>query len=651
MFRGINIRSRIILLPALAGIAFLALWVLASREGTENSELMGRVEEGYFPALSLSHDLNDTLAEIQRAFDESAVSVSTDSLAEAESLRDEFLKKSAAGAANPTLDTDLLTNVRREFQTYYEISLEAALSLIQDGASEDVLPRLEESSKAYRRVQNRLSRLRTNQSREMSAAISSAREQSRSMILRFSIILATALALLFALSYLTVRSVTKPLARAVGAAEELARGDLRTELRATSVDEVGQLTSSLRRSIDYLREMSGVADSIADGDLTVQVDPRSADDSFGHAFQKMAGNLQSMLGKLKASSDQVQSAAGQISSSADAISEGAESQSSATEETSSTMVEIAAQIDTVAHSMQNLASNVEQTASSIQIMSMSSGEMASHSESLMAAVEETSATIEEMTASIASIASKVDVVDRVSQESAEAAQTAGNRLSSVIEGIETSTGDISKIVRIIEEIADQTNLLALNAAIEAARAGDAGRGFGVVAEEVKRLAEKSVASTRDISRFVDTMQNDTGEAVELIHNILAEIVDSVTKTRGLVGEVSIATQEQSGGAAQILETSRNMQAITRQVAASAKEQADSARDLLNAVERMNEMTQQVAHSGAEQKRGGDMVVKAIDHIAQIARGNVTTSEQLSQATQSLTRQARELQALADTFTV
>jgi methyl-accepting chemotaxis protein len=588
---------------------------------------------------------------IQRAFDEAAASGSTGSLETADALRKDFLDRVASGASNATLDMDLLAAVGKEFQAYHETGLQATLILVRNGPTAESLPELEAMSKAYQRVETRLDRLATNQSRELNAALTAARKRGHETAIRFSLLLGGALLILFTLSYFIVQSVTRPLARALSAAKGMARGDVESDIRVTSKDEIGQFMRSLQETVVYLRETSKAADQIAAGDLSVQVEPRSNADTFGKAFKKMATNLQQMIGDVKVSSEQVLSAADQISVSAVQISEGAESQSSATEQTSSTMVEIAAQIDTVGQSIQSLASNVEQTSSSIQEMSVTSDEVARHSEGLLSAVEETSATIEEMTASIQSIANKVDFADRVSRESAEAAQLGGTRLSDVIRGIESSTGDIGKIVRIIEEIADQTNLLALNAAIEAARAGDAGRGFGVVADEVKRLAEKSVDSTRDIAGFVENVQKDTQEAVQLIHGVLDEIVESATKTRSLISEVSIATQEQRGGAAQILETSRNMQDITRQVAYAAKEQAQGARDVLSAVENMNEMTQQVAHSGSEQKRGGDMVVKAVDHIATIARSNVVTSEQLSVATVSLADQATRLQEIAGVFAV
>jgi len=242
-------------------------------------------------------------------------------------------------------------------------------------------------------------------------------------------------------------------------------------------------------------------------------------------------------------------------------------------------------------------------------------------------------------------------VDEVSRDAAKIASEGGTELSRMITGIGASSKDISKIVKIIEEIADQTNLLALNAAIEAARAGDAGKGFAVVAEEVKRLAERSMNSTREISVFIENVQKDTGEAVELTQGVLRQIVDSVTKTSGLVSEVSVASQEQSNGANQILRTATNMQQMTRDVAGAAKEQSEGTRGIMKSVEVMNQMTKQVADACGEQKRGGDMVVKAVESIAQVAQQNLSATEQLSRATESLAKEADRLQKMAEMFRI
>ena len=137
----------------------------------------------------------------------------------------------------------------------------------------------------------------------------------------------------------------------------------------------------------------------------------------------------------------------------------------------------------------------------------------------------------------------------------------------------------------------------------------------------------------------------------MTREILTQIVGAVTRTSELVGEVYSATQEQSGGAAQILSTATHMQNVTRQVAAAAKEQANGARDMMKAVEVMNRMTQQVADASREQKQGGDLVVKAVERIAQIAQQNLAAAEQLSTNTRNLSQEAEQLLSVAEVFTV
>ncbi|MDH3745796.1 MAG: methyl-accepting chemotaxis protein [Acidobacteriota bacterium] len=646
-----KIRSKILLLPALAAVIFVSLLVLVQKERSRYQALVEQIETAQLPAIQWCNDRLHELSEVQRGFDLAAYFLDREGAVANDELRVAFARRLAAGSELAALPAGAAEQIEKDFGVYFRETQAVTLRLIDEGASPELAPALESSTMAFERVQARLTRISAGLEEVMSQAFREARTETADTLMRINILTGSGLLLLALVSILVLRAVTRPLNEALRAANRLAEGDLNTELRITSQDEAGMLLRSLSQSISYLKEMAGVADSIASGDLTAQVEPRSSSDVFGNAFRKMSTSLRSMIGDLKTSSDHVLSTANQISVSAVQISDGAESQSAATETTSSTMVEIASQIDSVARSIHTLANNVEETSSSIQEVGLSSQEVARNSESMLTTVEETSATIEEMATSIQSTAQKVSSVDQVARDSAQAAEGVGDKLAQVLAEIRSSTQNIGKVVKLIDEIADQTNLLALNAAIEAARAGDAGKGFAVVADEVKLLAEQSANSTQEISSLVDSVQEDTGHAIGLIEAVVQDVVDSVAETKTLIGDVSTATQEQNSGAGQIMHASQNMQDVTRQVAYAAREQAQGADGILSAVESMNRMTQEVAQSGNEQKRGGDMVVKAVEQIAQIATSNLEASGQLSSATIDLMNEAVRLQTIADRFSV
>jgi methyl-accepting chemotaxis protein len=649
MFKDLKVARRVGLMPLLAALGFALVLITTVWLGSRSADLLTAIQQGYLPALEASRDLEESLTGVQRKLQDAVAADDPGKLGEADTMHDSFVATLASQNRNPTLAPGELERIRAAFDDYYRLARATSARMIRHENGDSLHAALDTMRGQYNAVRGQLEAFRRRCAAETTRSFEAARTNQRLALGVTATVTVVVVLALAALSFFLIRSLTRPLSQAVQVSASLASGDVSVEIVAASRDEVGELQRAMAAMIVYLREMARAADGIAAGDLRLDVEPRSPADSFGHAFQRMTTNLRQMLGAVKSSTGQVAATADEISASAIQITRGAESQSSSTEETSATMVEMAAQIDSVNRSMQALAANVEETSSSIQEMGSSIENVARGSESVLSAVEETAATIEEMTASIQSIAAKVAAVDEVSREAAAAAGDGGERLSRVIQGIGASGKDIGKIIRIIEEIADQTNLLALNAAIEAARAGDAGRGFAVVAEEVKRLAERSVSSTREISTFVDSVQKDTGEAVQLSQRVLTQIVEAVSRTSTVVREVHVATREQASGAAQILKTANSMQTTMQQLAGAAREQAQGARQILGAVAGMTRMTVQVADATGEQMRAGDQVVKAVDQIAQVAQQHRSATEQLSRATQSLALEAERMRRLAEVF--
>ena len=651
MFRRLKFLHKLALMPTLAALGFLLVLLVLATLGSRNGQLLGDIENGYFPAFEASELLERTLTGIERGLQDAAAAADRGLLAETDKVRDQFVVTLAGLRKNPTVEPARLQQIGAGFQSYYTLARSISERMI-GGESGDVMNRaIVEMKKRHNGVRQELETLTAHSKREMQRAFQASRDNQRISVEGVTAVTLACVLGLTALSVFIIRSLTRPLREALEAARGLSRGELAVEVTARSNDEIGDLALGMEQMIGYFREMARVADSIAAGDLRVEVVPRSQADVFGNAFHRMSVNLRQIIGDVKESAGQVASAADEISASALQIKRGAESQSSSTEETSATMVEMASQLDSVNRSTQSLASYVEETSSSLEEMGHSIEEVSRSSEKLVVYVGETTSTIEEMTASTRSIAEKVRVVDTVSREAAKVAGEGGEQLSHLVQGVGTSVKDIGKIVKMIGEFADQTNLLALNAAIEAARAGDAGRGFAVVADEVKRLAERSMSSTREIATFIEAVQKDTDEAVRLSQKVLQQILDTVNRTTEMVRDVHGAIQEQTLGADQIRKTSTTMHQVTQQVASAVLEQAGGARQVMKEAEAMNRMTQQVADATAEQMRGGDQVVKAVDQIAQVAQQFQAATEQMSNATQGLASEAERLKRMSSVFQV
>lgn len=242
-----------------------------------------------------------------------------------------------------------------------------------------------------------------------------------------------------------------------------------------------------------------------------------------------------------------------------------------------------------------LSSGTQQTSTVAGQVAGSSQSLAQGASEQAAALEETSSALEEMssmTKKNSETAKLAATLSGEAQESATRGNDAMQKMSVAINDIQKSATETAKIIKVIDEIAFQTNLLALNAAVEAARAGEAGKGFAVVAEEVRNLAMRSAEAAKNtaamIEQSVSNAKNGVAIAVEVGKN-LQEITTSTTKVNQLVGEIAVASHEQSQGIEQVNTAVSQMDKVTQSNAASAEESAAASEELSGQAVHLSEM--------------------------------------------------------------
>ena len=410
-----------------------------------------------------------------------------------------------------------------------------------------------------------------------------------------------------------VRSITTPITLAVESANSLAEQNFAIEIGETrSTDEVGQLLVSMR---------------------------------------KMAANLRTTIRSILEASRIVASASEKISTSGAQLGKGAETQSTATGATSASMGRIAEQIQQLSRTATSLSASVEETTTAFQRMYETLERTALHGQTLLASSQEATMYLAGLTSNIAQVTAQARTANEMSKATLGSVKSGSEALQRSIGAIGERAREISKILRLIEEIADQTNLLALNAAIEAARAGEAGRGFAVVADEVKRLAERSAQSTRDIGAIIEGVQKDVGAAVTLTDDVLVGMMASIDKTSTIIAASALATESQSESARQTLKVAENMSGLAQQIAMAARENAGSAAEIVTASRHMSALTSSMLDATLEQKRGGETVVKSTESISEVARQNLQVVEQLNLAAKELAAEAEALRQRMETFTV
>lgn len=328
------------------------------------------------------------------------------------------------------------------------------------------------------------------------------------------------------------------------------------------------LTTQLMKAVlRPLEKIIGVARNIAQGNLrsTITIDSNDEAGQLQQALADMQTNLRQMIDDIRQEGEQLQQTARNLNGASQSIVH------STTEESQSA--------SSMAGAMEQMMQNIEQIAGHAR----NAQEISSHSEHLASNGGQV-------------IMGVVDGMSRIAE--------AVNESSATITALGESSEEIHSIIQVIKSIAEQTNLLALNAAIEAARAGEAGRGFAVVADEVRNLAARTAQSTQEITGMIERIRSSTEQAVNSMQTGVTRVSDGV---------------------------------------ALARQAGESINEIRGGAHRAAEVVEEISQTINEQSRASSEVAQQVEHIAQMSQQNSRTVNELANAAQSLDRVARSMQ--------
>ncbi len=467
-----------------------------------------------------------------------------------------------------------------------------------------------------------------------------------------------ALAVAIALAWIGSRFIIRPILELAANARRMAGGDLTQRANVQTSDEIGDLASAFNTMATNLEKtVSNLVRS--------QAQIKSVVETVGSRSRTVAESVdeqRSMIDGTYHSIDQLNNGFRKITDNVEAL-------SASSEETSSSMLQMVASIEEVSRHTDTLYNSVEDTASATGEMVTSINEVDQNVDYLSNFVTDTSSSMVQMSASIAQVESNAARSYDLALAVADAAESGMKAVRETIDGMEqirhsvaesnaviARLGDrstaIGKILNVIEDIAEQTNLLALNAAILAAASGEHGKGFSVVAAEIRDLSERTASSTREIANLIRSVQDEVGNAlrsmaagtklvedgVSLSHEAgkaLNNILDSSTKASEMGKEIAAATREQASGSENVTRSIGRLQELVRQINSATTQQAQGSDHIMKAVESMREVTKYVRQAMVEQRSGSSMISSAaermidmIHEIFQVATNQSTESEKI-----------------------
>jgi len=434
------------------------------------------------------------------------------------SKRAQELQKTIAGSLDTPEGKELMEDLQAKRATYLK-QRDIYLKLVDEGKKEEMAKladtTLQATQKPFVAATKRILEYIRKRIAEKDAAMQAQSERTATLLATLSALVVLLAALM---GWALTRGITRPLKQALGVAEKVAAGDLRSKIEVTSRDETGALLA---------------------------------------AIGTMQENLKGLIGDVRRDVDAVSSSASQLAVAADELSGSAAAQNEA----------------------------VTSTASSVEELTVSISQMSGSAQMAQEVVE----------ATVKISDSGLEMGNKVSREIGEIDHSV-SEFAHQMQALQGQAGEIGTVVKLIKEIADQTNLLALNAAIEAARAGEQGRGFAVVADEVRKLAERTSNATSEIQKTIEAIQSNMGSAGSLLDNVKTRVDAGVSTIADLIEplktlqsqaeraasglrELTNATREQQQASEQIARNTEKIAASAEQNQASVSQSRDTSREL------------------------------------------------------------------------
>lgn len=524
------------------------------------------------------------------------------------------------------------------------------ISLMRAGKQEEAVAIVK--GKAAQHVvilDSRIGELRDYAASKATGMYETAQVTRSSAITTVSVALLVSLGIGGAVGFLFARSISRPIVFITQAAELLSQGDAaltgmdkhtlaKIETRS---DELGAIGRAFKGLMSYFGDMSVVAERLSTGDLTVEVAPKAKTDLLGHAFNQMQINLRQLVGQvshnagslnsastqLAAAAHQAGQATSQVAATIQQMAQGTAQQMESVNRAVVIVEQVTKAIDGVAKGAQEQAVAVgassgitNQIAAAIQQVANNAESGAQGAATAAQNAREGAATIEATIKGIANIKAKVELSARKVQEMGH------------------HSDQIGVIVETIDDIASQTNLLALNAAIEAARAGEHGKGFAVVADEVRKLAEKSATATKEIAGLINSIQRTIAEAVDAMNAGATEV------------ETGVKQANQAGRALTIiLQAAEDVHQQVAEIAIAVQQMRESAGELVSATDTVSMVVEENTAATEEMAASSGEVTQAIENIAGINEENGAAVEEVSASAEELNAQVEEVTASAQSL--